>query len=102
MLELGGDRDSVNARSIRNGPDQRAVVGVDYVYLGAVREIQTSRNAIDGDIVESAVTRNRIAGLDLVSCTALPRREKNRHPNDSRSNAWHELFLSIRSVCCGR
>src|SRR5262245_36761284 len=65
VFELRSDRDAVNAGCISDGSDERAVVGIDYVNLGAVREIQAPRVAIDGYVVEAAIARHRIASLDF-------------------------------------
>src|SRR6185503_14537797 len=81
VLELRSDRDAMNARGIGDGADERAVVGIDYVHLGTVREIQAPRVAIDCYVVEAAIAGYGIASLDFISCT-LPHREDHQRAND--------------------
>src|ERR1051325_6909027 len=81
MFELGGDGDSVNSRCVGDGSEQLTVVGINHVHLRSVREIQTSRSAVDRYVVEAAIARNGIASLDFISGTGLKEHQSSGHHN---------------------
>src|SRR6185369_16462794 len=76
VFELGGECDAMNSRCVSDSSNQLAIVRIDYIHLRAMRQVQTPSSAIDRYVVKAAIAGDRVARLDFVSSTALPRNER--------------------------
>jgi hypothetical protein len=71
VFEFRGDRRAVNTGSVANRSDQLAIIRINDVHLGAVRHVQASRSAVDGEIVKTTIAGYRIAIDHVVTRAAL-------------------------------
>ncbi len=66
VFEFRRDRDTVNARRVRDGANKFSVIGVDDVHLSRVRNVDPPRRAVDANVIPPACARYGITGHDLI------------------------------------
>jgi hypothetical protein len=102
--KVAGDRDAVHARRVRDVADHRPGIGVDHHHVRAVRNEQTARGRVEGEIVPAAVAAELDrADQPVAGRCGGSRGESHRHAgrHRDRRHVEHRSLPRWGRIRCG-